>query len=395
MSRKPDRNTLVSSRGSALASIAALACALTLFASSGAAYDLAPLPSHPIGLAWPTNTWPRGELPTELDQASFDENTTALFEPVGRGGLRDTRALLIVRGGEIVYEQYAAGFGPSSRFQSWSMAKSITQALVGILVREGKLELDAPIPVEAWRSPGDPRGAVTLDHMLHMISGLANDDGFATGGIFVGETLFGRGATNPSAFAEDVELAYPVGTHWAYSTGTSMIVAALAGRAIGDNGPTRLEFMRRKLFSPLGMRSAVPEFDSAGQFMGGGFFHATARDWARFGYLYLRDGLWSGRRILPEGWVDYSRTPAPAANNGVHGAHFWVNAEPAEGQWVLYPDAPDSTFAAEGNAMQAVVIVPTKDLIVVRLGELQASDFQGTRKLIGGLIASFPPRSEP
>jgi CubicO group peptidase (beta-lactamase class C family) len=173
-----------------------------------------------------------------------------------------------------------------------------------------------------------------------------------------------------------------------------MIVAALSGRIMGDGARERLGFMRRELFGPLGMKSAVPEFDSTGQFMGGGFFYATAEDWARFGYLYLRDGVWDGHRILPEGWVDYSRTPAQAENNGIHGAHFWVNAEPAEGQWVLYPGAPQSAFAAEGNGFQLVIAVPTHDLLVVRLGELQTSDFTEQRPHVGKLIASFPPMSE-
>ncbi len=276
-----------------------------------------PLPAHPAGLPWPTEAWPRGELPVGLDRAAFEEATSSLFEGVGRGGLRDTRALLIIRGGRIVYERYAEGFGPTSRFHSWSMAKSVTQSLVGILVRMGKLVVDAPAPVPAWQAPGDPRGEVSLDDLLHMTSGLGNEDGFESGALFVGELMFGRGARNPAAFAEAVDVEHPPGTHWAYSTGTSMILAAIAGRAMGEDERARLEFMRRELFLPLGMKTVVPEFDSAGQFMGGGFVHASAEDWARFGYLYLRDGIWDDRRILPEGWVDYCRTPAPADNNGV------------------------------------------------------------------------------
>jgi CubicO group peptidase (beta-lactamase class C family) len=352
---------------------------------------LVPLPAHPAGLPWPTEAWPRGELPVGLDRGAFEEATSSLFEGVGRGGLRDTRALLIVRGGRIVYERYAEGFGPTSRFQSWSMAKSVTQSLVGILVRMGKLVVDAPAPVPAWQTPGDPRGKVSLDDLLHMTSGLGNEDGFDTGALFVGEVLFGRGARDPAGFAEAVDVVHPPGTHWAYSTGTSMIVAAIAGRAMGEGERDRLGFMRRELFLPLGMKTVVPEFDSAGQFMGGGFFHASAEDWARFGYLYLRDGVWEDRRILPEGWVDYSRTPAPADNNGVHGAHLWVNAEPAEGQWKMYPGAPASAFGAEGSEHQAVVMVPTHDLVVVRLGTLQATDYDESRQRIGRLIASFPP----
>jgi len=382
--------------GDALVRIAVVLCFLLLGSRADAALAdaLVPMPSQPAGLPWPTQTWPRGELPVGLDRVAFDESTSSLFEAVGRGGLRDTRALLIARGGRMVYERYAEGFGPASRFRSWSMAKSITQSLVSILVREGKLSVDEPAPVPAWQAPGDPRREILLDDLLHMTSGLDNADGFVTGSGYVGEVLFGRGALSPAAFAATAELVHPIGTRWAYSTGTTMIVAALAGRAMGESERERLAFMRRELFDPLGMKTAVPEFDSTGHFMGGGFFYATARDWARFGYLYLRDGIWEDRRILPEGWVDYSRTPARAENNGIHGAQFWVNTEPAEGQWEMCPGAPASAFGAEGNGFQLVIMVPTHDLLVVRLGELQASEFPEQKRRIGKLIASFPPMGE-
>ena len=162
------------------------------------------------------------------------------------------------------------------------------------------------------------------------------------------------------------------------------ILAAIAGRAMGEDERDRLEFMRRELFLPLGMKTVVPEFDSAGQFMGGGFVHASAEDWARFGYLYLRDGIWEDRRILPEGWVDYSRTPAPVENSGVHGAHLWVNAPPAEGQWKLVPGAPASAFSAEGSELQVVIMVPTHDLLVVRLGVVRLH--QNGQLLVGRLL---------
>jgi CubicO group peptidase (beta-lactamase class C family) len=360
--------------------------------SRASADALVPLLAHPADLPWPTERWPRGELPPELDESAFETAIEGLFEPMGRGGLHDTRALLVIREGRILYERYAASFGPSSRFQSWSMGKSITHSLVGILIRQGKLLVDAPAAVPAWREPGDPRGDITLDDLLHMTSGLDNGDGFESGGDFIGEALFGVGALNPAAFAANVGVAHPRGTHWAYSTGSTMIVSSIAGRFMGGSERERLAFMRRELFGPLGMRSAVPEFDSAEQFLGGAFFHATARDWARFGYLYLRDGVWEGRRILPEGWADHARRRGTAENNGIHGAHFWINGEPGAGQWTMYPGAPPSAFGAEGNGMQMVIMVPTHDLIVVRLGELHTSGFLETRRLIGQLITSFPPQ---
>ena len=139
------------------------------------------------------------------------------------------------------------------------------------------------------------------------------------------------------------------------------------------------------------MRSAQPEFARSGVFVGGAFFHANARDWARFGYLYLRDGVWEGRRVLPPGWVDFSRTTSPAANNGVHGAHFWVNRPPGPGQWEQLPGAPASAFSAEGASFQMVAMLPTHDLVAVRLGESFGADFQELRRRFARVVTLLPP----
>lgn len=363
-------------------------------AGPGTAFDLVPLPEHPPNLPWPTAVWPRGALPEDLDRAVFDRHVEALFAPKGRGGFRDTRALLLVRGGRLVFERYAEGFGPDSVFQSWSMAKSVTSAFVGVLVRQGLLDVEARAAVSEWGGADDPRRAITLSHLLQMRSGLANDDGFGGGGDlvdgFISRLMFGEGSRAPAAYAIDVPMVAPVGTRWAYSTGTSMIVAALAGRIVGGGAVGTRDFLRRELFDRLGMTSAQPEFAASGGFLGGGFVHASARDWARFGYLYLRDGVWDGERILPEGWVDYTRTPNPAENNGVYGAHFWVNVTPAEGQWEVVPGAPESTFAAEGAFFQMVAIAPTMDLVAVRLGETQDSPFPAVKADFGALVGAFP-----
>ena len=159
---------------------ALLALAIFLPAFS-AASDLAPLPAHPPGVAWPTRQWPEGSLPEDLDRAQFDASVEQLFSSKGRGGFADTRALLVVQGGRVVFERYADGFGPESRFQSWSMAKSVTNALTGVLVRQGQLDVDAPAPVRSWSAPDDPRSAITLRHLLQMRSGLDNADGFGEG----------------------------------------------------------------------------------------------------------------------------------------------------------------------------------------------------------------------
>jgi CubicO group peptidase (beta-lactamase class C family) len=362
------------------------------------AYELVPLPPQPAELAWPTDQWPEGPLPDDLDRTAFEASVEQLFSSKGRGGYDDTRALLVIQGGRIVFERYADGFGRESRFQSWSMAKSVTNALTGVLVRQGRMDLDARADVEAWSAPDDPRRALTLRHLLHMRSGLDNADGFGEQVdltfAFISRLLFGEGALAPGDYAANVPLIHPIGEHWAYSTGTSIVIAKMCGEQVGDGSAGTRDFLEREVFHPIGIRSAQPEFAKSGEFLGGAFVHASARDWARFGYLYLRDGVWDGRRVLPEGWVDFSRTPNPARNNRIYGAHFWVNADPAEGagQWKPLPGGPSSVFMAEGASFQMVAIAPAKDLVAVRLGTDQGTPFPQIKEPFGPLISAFPDR---
>ena len=163
---------------------------------------------------------------------------------------------------------------------------------------------------------------------------------------------------------------------------------------VGGTPEALLGFLHRELLDPLGMRRTIPEFDAAGHYLGGGFVWASAHDWARFGYLYLRNGVWDGSRILPEGWLDYTTTGAPAPNNSVHTAHFWINTQARPGQFEILPGAPPSAFCASGAYGQYVCMVPTHDLLVVRLGEMQGIDWPELRSPIVELIAAFPPLPE-
>jgi CubicO group peptidase (beta-lactamase class C family) len=351
-----------------------------------------PLPPQPAGVPWPTAQWAEGPLPEGADHAALETASARLFEPAGRGGLPDTRALLAAQGGRVVFERYADGFGEDSRFRSWSMAKSVTNAMVGLLVRDGKLALDAPAPVPRWQQPDDPRQAVTLRQLLEMTSGLDNADGSDAADSFVARLLFGDRSSDTAAAAEKVDLDYAPGTHWAYSTATTQILSGIVARTVGGGRAGVRAFLERELTAPLGLGSFVIEFDPAQTPLGGGYVWASARDWARLGLLYLRDGVWDGRRILPEGWVDFTRSVAPAKNNGTYGAHFWVSASPAEGQF--QPLRPGiEAFQMNGNAGQFVVIVPDRDLVVVRLGEMQATTWPQLNDRLGALIEAFPRRA--
>jgi CubicO group peptidase (beta-lactamase class C family) len=388
MRRPPMRRTRTSPATGALALLAMLTVLPPRAARAGM---LVPLPPQPPEVAWPTDTWPESRPGQEVDRGRLDSAFDQAFAAVGRGGLPDTRALLVVHHGAIVTERYAQGFGTSKRFQSWSMVKSITQALVGILVRQGTLDLAASAPVPAWQRDGDPRHRLTLDHLLHMTSGLANEDDTADPASSVAVAmLFGDRSAKMAEYAASLPLSHEPGTYWAYSTATSMIVADIVQRAVGGGKDDMLRFMRAELFDRIGMRSAVPEFDAGGTFMGGGFLYATARDYARFGYLYLRGGVWDGTAVLPPGWVDYTRTPAHAANNGVYGANFWLNLTPASDQFKILPGGPESAFAANGNDGQVILIVPTHDLVVVRLGEMQSTTWPAVNANLADIVAAFP-----
>ena len=350
----------------------------------------APLPPQPPDVPWPTQSWPQG-APAAADATALTRAVEQLFAPTGRGGLPDTRALLVVQDGRVVLERYAEGFGPDSRFHSWSMAKSVTHALVGVLVREGRLDLDAPAPVPAWHAAGDPRAALTLRHLLTMTSGLDNADGGEDPQSFVARILFGDLCADTAEAAARVPLLHPPGTHWAYSTGTTQIVSGIVAHSVGGGREGMRSFLERELVTPLGAKSLLLEFDAAGTPLGGGYLFANARDWARLGELYLRDGVWEGSRILPAGWVDFARRVAPAANNGVYGAGFWVNGNPAEDQFRPLREGLEA-FEMSGNAGQFVVVVPDRDLVVVRLGEMQRVTWGDLGDELSQLIAAFPPR---
>ena len=315
------------------------------------------LPSQPAGVPWPTERWPEGA--PRADAARLAKVVAEAFGPAASPALGETRALVVIQGGRLVLERYAEGFGPEMTYKSWSMAKSITQALVGILVGDGRIDIHAPADVPEWTAPGDPRGAITLDQLLRMVSGLAFVEDYRPDQESdVIEMLFGRGQHDVAHFAADMPLERAPGTFWAYSSGTTNIIARCAARSAGAFGPDFESFMRRRLFAPIGMTTPAPKFDDAGVFIGSSFCFCSARDFARFGLLYLRGGVWDGRRLLPEGWVDYARTPTPRqpTDDQAYGAQWWLDL------------AGPGSFSAQGYEGQYICIVPELDLIVVRNG---------------------------
>lgn len=314
--------------------------------------------------------------------------------------LGETRALVVVHGGRIVAERYAPGYGPDSRLISWSMAKSVTGTLIGMMVADGLLVLDDPAPVPEWSSPGDPRAKITLRQLIHMSSGLDHTE-MAEGdkAIYEADTtrlLYLDGRENVARYAEKRNLEAAPGTQFEYSTATSHILADIMTRTLTDSSDPVVrrnamhEYARGRLFEPLGMTSAVPEFDRNGTMLGGSMIHATARDWAKFGEFLRNNGSVRAAQLLPTSWTRFMKTSS--RTDPAYGGHIWLNKRRPEGRGqVLFPDkAPSNVFAALGHLGQYIVVSPQHRLTVVRLGKTADSELGPVNDQLAELIAIFP-----
>jgi CubicO group peptidase (beta-lactamase class C family) len=346
------------------------------------ASDLPRLPRQRPDVPWPGEEWPTDEPGEAVDLARLDAAFARAFGAGTDPALGETLACVVVHRGRLVREGYAAGRDPDDTLISWSMAKSVIHALVGVLVGEGRLDLHAEAPVPEWQAAGDPRGAITLEHMLRMCDGLDFTEVYEedAGRSDVIEMLFRSGRADVAAFARARAAAHAPGAWWSYSSGTTNIVSWIAGRAVGGGREGMESFMRSALFDRIGMRSATARFDDAGTFIGSSFVFATARDFARFGLLYLRDGVWgeAGTRLLPEGWVDHARTPTPASS-GWYGAHWWLALDGS------------GTFSANGYQGQYIVVAPERDVVLVRLGVSTPEQRVAVLGWMRDIVESFPP----
>jgi CubicO group peptidase (beta-lactamase class C family) len=322
-------------------------------ASSDGARPGAGFPRQPDGVPFPTDEWPEGEWPAGVDRTAVDRAVETSF---AGGGSPRVRAVLVVHGGEIVYERYSPNRadGRSVTMPGFSMAKSVTSALAGILVRDGRLDVQAPAAVGAWQGGSDPRHAITLDHLLHMTSGLNWTERPHDTDMFPM-----LAADDGAAYAADKELVAAPGTRFLYSTGDTMVVSGILADEVGAGSDFR-KFVDAELLGKIGVVRADMDFDPSGTWYGGVSFVTSARNFAKFGLLYLRDGVWDGERILPEGWVDYSRSAVVA--NSEYGAGWWLD-----------PERPDVMYAV-GVDGQVITVDPAHDLTFVQLATDGASD---------------------
>lgn len=323
---------------------------------------------------------------------TLQRRVDAVFDRPPEHGI--SLAMAVVHRGEVVAERY--GVQPASDFAdevqldadstliSWSMAKSITHAAVGVLVGDGRLDLDAPAPIAGWA--GTAKARIRVIDLLEMRPGLEFVEDYVDG-----ETshciamLFGEGSADHAAYAAALPMLHEPGTVWNYSSGTTNILARVIGGVVGGGRAGMERFLREKLFEPAGMTSAIPKFDDAGTFVGSSYVYATARDFARFGELYRNDGVAeSGERVLPAGWAEHGRTfvAHDPTDDLVHGFDYGR-------QWWMWPQYPGS-MAAHGYEGQFTIVVPDRELTVVHLGKTDAGVRKHLVGLLDDLIADVP-----
>jgi CubicO group peptidase (beta-lactamase class C family) len=306
------------------------------------------------------------------------------FEEPASPPLRRTKAVVVVQDGSVIAERYADGIGIDTPLLGFSMTKSVVNALIGVLTQQGLLTPSFVAPVPEWRGAADPRIKIEIEHLLRMTTGLALDE-TNSGFDVASQMVYLR--NDMAGFAVTAPLIAPPGTRWAYSSPTTQLLARIIRDTVG--GPEQaLRFAWRELFNPLGMRSVTLEFDATGTLQGSSYMFASARDWARFGLLYLNDGVAGDRKILHEDWVDFS---AAATLDTDYGAGFWTNRSDNEhAKTRVRLGIPRDAFFASGDLGQRIVILPTQRLVIVRLGDAvdPTGDIHGLGRLVSEVIAA-------
>jgi len=327
---------------------------------------------------WMEPQTPAAPIPAHTVEPSNERIRSVLDRAFSRADLATT-AVVVMHGDSVIAEQYAPGYGVMTRLQGWSLKKSVVNALVGILVGQGRLVLHERAPVPAWDRDGDARRGITIDHLLRMTSGLAlaeTNSGFDP----VSHMLFLE--RDMAAFAERAALEAVPGSQWRYSTGNTAILARLIRDVLGGRAEDIARFAREALFDPLGMSTALIEFDATGAPTA---MYASARDWARFGRLFATDGAMNGRRILPEGWVTYSTSPTLQSG---YGAGWWLGGPAWRPDWRLPADA----FYAAGHLHQKILVIPSARLVIARFGVTHVGD-DGFGVLAEEVLAGIQPKN--
>jgi CubicO group peptidase (beta-lactamase class C family) len=331
--------------------------------------------------AAPNGVWPQGETV----EPSQDPAVAAILDDAAMTG-PGLRAAVVVKNGRIVGERYGEGFSETTPLLGWSMTKTVTAAIIGTLVREGRMSLDDAGLFEAWKADG--RAAIKVRDLMSMSSGLEFNEDY---GDVTDVTRMLYLEPDMAAFAAAKPLSAEVGKLFSYSSGTTVMLSRIWQNAAGADA---LAWPRRELFDPVGMRSAVLEADARGTYVGSSYLYASARDWARFGQLLLQDGVWNGRAILPPGYVQTMRTPSAAAPNEYTQGQMWLNGPSAGTPDGDDPDAgfdlPADTVWALGHDGQSMAVIPSKQMVVVRLGLTPSKLGYKSQPMVAALVKALP-----
>ncbi len=313
-----------------------------------------------------------GKFPEGIDSVQLIEVVQEAFTEPDTNRSRRTRAVLLIYDNKILVEHYAEGFNKNTYFCGWSMTKSVTNALIGLLVKDDFVSLEDFMPIEEWYD--DERSKITYNDMLRMTPGLEFEESYKNLTSDVMQMLYA--SKNSAAYAYSKPLIHAPGAVWNYSTGTTNVLAYAFKKVLRQNGIDDKLYPYQKLFYKTGMTSTLLEYDASGTFLGGTGMYAVARDWGKFGLLYLHKGVWKGEKILPDGWVEYSSARNPDSRKGKHTAHFWVKSilEEDDENYKYMTRLPEDMLYATGHYGQYVMIIPSYKLVVVRLGFTRNSD---------------------
>jgi CubicO group peptidase (beta-lactamase class C family) len=336
--------------------------------------------------------WPAGQAKADaigIDKIALNAALDYAMDEPYTDKKRGTRGLVIVHNGRLVAERYADGFSAQSPLICWSMTKTITNALIGMQVKAGAVKIYHPAPVPEWSDEDDERHAITTDQLLRMSSGLEFSEVYGAAASDVILMLFAK--DDAAAFTASKKLEHPIDTHWAYSSGTSNVLSRIVKDSIGGDLEDYIQYPYNELFNKLGMLHTTLETDASGVFVGSSFMYSTPRDLARIGQFFLQDGVWNGDRILPEGWIQYSTTPTPDAPRGQYDAQFWLNAgEPDDRSDRRWPDVPADAFWLSGFNGQVVMSIPSRDVVIARLGHTSDMSAWDTNHFVAEVLKSLP-----
>lgn len=350
--------------------------------------ESAPPPEPPL---------PREALAAVAEEPGADRErlARAVDDLFAREDLGETRAVIVMHAGETAAERYSDGYAATTRFLGWSMSKTVTGVLMGMIVADGRLRLDDSPPIPRWQRAGDPRGEITLRQLLQMRSGLRHEEKAEP--VYTSpevRMMFLEGRDDMSRWAEAQPLENEPGQAFDYSTPTAMILADVAARILAPDGTPAerqeavAEYLRARLAVPLGMDSLVAEYDRAGTMMGGSMIWATAPDWARFGEFLRHKGSVRGAQIVPRRWIEFMISPSPRAPD--YGAMVWLNRNSGGERKMLFPDSgPADLFAAVGHLGQYVVVSPSRKLTIVRLGKTDQEDRPALVEALAGIVALY------